>query len=311
MLHLITAVKKPESERGCLNYTAKHVLAVGTIGSGFPGDIPLSLFEFIESHPRIFVLTGAGVSTGSGIPDYRDSAGEWKHRKPVDYRDFVREHAVRQRYWARSAIGWPRISKAEPNAAHAGLARLEQQLGELVIVTQNVDGLHQRAGSSRVIDLHGNLDRVVCLDCGSYYPRTEVQEYLLAHNPQLEGLSASLAPDGDAQRVDTNFSLIEIPNCTNCDGILKPDVVFFGETIPRERLAKSLAALEQADAVLVVGSSLMVYSGYRFMLKAQAKNIPIAAINLGKTRADDLICLKIERECGETLTELANQVATP
>jgi NAD-dependent SIR2 family protein deacetylase len=267
------------------------------------------LCEFMQSHPRVFVLTGAGVSTGSGIPDYRDSAGEWKHRKPVDYRDFVREHAVRQRYWARSAIGWPRISKAEPNAAHFGLVSLEKQLAELVIVTQNVDGLHQRAGSSRVIDLHGALDRVVCLNCGSYFPRIEIQEYLLRHNPQLEGLSARLAPDGDAQRVGTDFAEIEIPYCDHCNGMLKPDVVFFGENVPGQRVTECFDALEAADAVLVVGSSLMVYSGYRFMLKAQARNIPIVAINLGKTRADNLLSLKIERDCGETLTELVNQVA--
>ena len=271
----------------------------------------LALVDFIENHPRIFVLTGAGVSTGSGIPDYRDSAGEWKHRKPVDYRDFVREHAVRQRYWARSAIGWPRINRAEPNAAHIGLASLEKQVTGLVIVTQNVDGLHQRAGSSRVIDLHGTLERVVCLDCGAYFPRIDIQEYLLRHNPQLEGLSANLAPDGDAQRVGTDFSEIEIPHCDHCDGLLKPDVVFFGENVPGQRITECFDALEAADAVLVVGSSLMVYSGYRFMLKAQAKDIPIAAINIGKTRADDLISLKVKRDCGETLTELVNQLTRP
>lgn len=269
----------------------------------------MALVEFIENHARIFVLTGAGVSTGSGIPDYRDSAGEWKHRKPVDYRDFVREHAVRQRYWARSAVGWPRINRAEPNAAHIGLASLEKQVTGLVIVTQNVDRLHQLAGSSRVIDLHGTLERVVCLDCGAYFPRIDIQEYLLRHNPQLEGLSANLAPDGDAQRVGTDFSEIEIPHCDHCDGLLKPDVVFFGENVPGQRITECFDALETADAVLVVGSSLMVYSGYRFMLKAQARSIPIAAINIGKTRADDLLSLKIERDCGETLTELVNQVA--
>ena len=271
----------------------------------------LALVEFIENNPRIFVLTGAGVSTGSGIPDYRDSAGEWKHRKPVDYRDFVREHAVRQRYWARSAIGWPRINRAEPNAAHIGLASLEKQVAGLVVVTQNVDGLHQRAGSSRVIDLHGTLERVVCLDCGAYFTRIDIQEYLLRHNPQLEGLSASLAPDGDVQRVGADFTEIKIPHCDHCDGLLKPDVVFFGENVPGPRITECFDALEAADAVLVVGSSLMVYSGYRFVLKAQAKNIPIAAINLGVTRADDLLSLKIERDCGETLTELINQVARP
>jgi NAD-dependent SIR2 family protein deacetylase len=269
----------------------------------------LSLLEFIHQHSRIFVLTGAGVSTASGIPDYRDSAGEWKHRKPVDYREFVRQHATRQRYWARSAIGWPLFNSAEPNTAHLALATL-QKLGEVsTIVTQNVDGLHRRAGSSRVIDLHGNLDRVICLDCRNSFARSDIQNYLLTCNPQLKDKSANLAPDGDVNLDGIDFSRIEIPNCANCNGILKPDVVFFGETVPSTRLEKSLDALARADAVLVVGSSLMVYSGYRFVVKAQQNNIPVAAINLGVTRADDLLCLKLERDCGETLADLVVQVS--
>ncbi len=271
----------------------------------------MTLLKFINKHSRIFVLTGAGVSTASGIPDYRDSAGEWKHQKPVDYRDFVREHATRQRYWARSAIGWPRINTAEPNSAHLALATL-QKLGNVsIIVTQNVDGLHQRAGSSRVIDLHGNLDRVICLDCRISFARGDIQNYLLTCNPQLEDKSANLAPDGDVHLDGIEFSRIEIPNCANYDGILKPDVVFFGETVPGARLEKSLDALARVDAVLVVGSSLMVYSGYRFVVKAHQKNIPVAAINLGVTRADDLLCLKVERDCGETLADLVVQMGAP
>jgi NAD-dependent SIR2 family protein deacetylase len=268
------------------------------------GNMALSLLEFIKNHPRLFVLTGAGVSTGSGIPDYRDSKGEWKHRKPIDYRDFVREHAMRQRYWARSAIGWPRIHKAEPNAAHIALTSLEQKLGGFSIVTQNVDGLHQRAGSGRVIDLHGSLDRVVCLDCGSNFTRAEIQKYLLVNNPHLENLTADLAADGDVYLVELDFSEIEIPTCEHCDGLLKPDVVFFGENVPRQRITECFDVLDRADAVLVIGSSLMVYSGYRFVIRAKQNNIPVAAINLGKTRADELLSLKIERECGETLSEL-------
>ncbi len=271
--------------------------------------MPLSLFEFVKRHPRLFILTGAGVSTASGIPDYRDNTGEWKHQKPVDYRDFVREHSHRQRYWARSAIGWPRIDNAEPNATHLALARLEQIGCVTVTVTQNVDGLHQRAGSSRVIDLHGKLDRVVCLGCGTYSPRYDAQKYLLTRNPQLAELSARLAPDGDVQLDGIEFSQIEIPRCADCGGILKPDVVFFGESVPGARVKKSLDALSRADAVLVVGSSLMVYSGYRFVIKAREKNLPVVAINRGLTRADDVLSLKIERDCGEVLAELLARIS--
>jgi len=271
--------------------------------------MPLPLFEFVTKHPRLFVLTGAGTSTASGIPDYRDNAGEWKHQKPVDYRDFVREHSHRQRYWARSAIGWPRIDNAEPNAAHLALATLEQIGCVLITVTQNVDGLHQRAGSSRVIDLHGKLDRVVCLGCRKYFPRVEMQNYLLSRNPQLAELSARLAPDGDVQLDGIEFSQIKIPHCEDCGGLLKPDVVFFGESVPGARVAQSLDALDRADAVLVVGSSLMVYSGYRFAIKAHQKNLPVAAINRGVTRADDILSLKIERDCGETLVDLLARIS--
>ena len=262
----------------------------------------------MKNHPRVFVLTGAGISTSSGIPDYRDSAGEWKHQKPVDYRDFVREYAVRQYYWARASIGWPRIKSAQPNRAHVALARLEQWVADLITVTQNVDGLHQRAGSRRVIDLHGNLDRVVCLGCGVYFPRCEIQDYLMARNPQLKGRDARLVPDGDAYLDDIDFCQIEIPRCDHCGGMLKPDVVFFGEPVPGERVANCFDALDQADAVLVVGSSLMVYSGFRFVRKAHENNIPVAAINLGKTRADDLLSFKIERDCGDTLDELVKRL---
>ena len=270
--------------------------------------MPLSLFDFVNGHSRLFVLTGAGVSTASGIPDYRDRDGQWKQKKPVDYRDFVREHQVRQRYWARSAIGWPRVSNAKPGAAHIALAKLEQLKTELTTVTQNVDGLHQRAGSSRVIDLHGKLDRVICLDCRRVYPRVDIQKYLLQHNPQLESQVAVAAPDGHVQLDGIEFSEIDIPQCVDCGGMLKPDVVFFGENVPKQRVIESFDVLDQADVVLVVGSSLMVYSGYRFVKKALEMNLPIAVVNQGKTRADDLLGLKIERDCGEALTELVAQM---
>lgn len=260
-----------------------------------------SLTDFIARHERIFVLTGAGVSTASGIPDYRDEKGEWKHQKPMEYRDFVASHRARQRYWARSFIGWQRFQHARPNPAHTALVHLEQQ-GRLVrTVTQNVDGLHQRAGSQRVTELHGSLASVECLGCDSVIPRAMLQQQLLAGNPVLAYLSAQLAPDGDAVLSGYDESELHVPDCKTCSGTLKPAVVFFGETVPAVRVESCFDALRQADAMLVVGSSLMIYSGFRFARAAARAGLPIAAINRGKTRADDVIELKLETDCATAL----------
>ena len=265
------------------------------------------LNDFFTAHERIFVLTGAGISTASGIPDYRNESGDWKHQRPMDYRDFVARHSARQRYWTRSFIGWQRFRKAQPNAAHRALARLES-LGRLAhTVTQNVDGLHQRAGSRSVTELHGSLATVVCLDCGESMTRETVQLQLAALNPELEQLSAAMAPDGDAIIDDFDPAAIEIPACPACAGVLKPEVVFFGETVPAPRVRQCMQALEQADALLVVGSSLMVFSGFRFVREAQRQEIPIVAINRGKTRADDCLSLKVEQDCGAALNAIVAQ----
>ena len=266
------------------------------------------LTDFFADHERIFVLTGAGVSTASGIPDYRDASGDWKHQKPIEYRDFVDRHEARQRYWARSFVGWQRFSRAQPNQAHQALARLEQLDRLARTVTQNVDGLHQRAGSRQVTELHGSLTTVVCLGCGASIMRAVMQQQLHERNPVLADLSASLAPDGDTSLHDFNESGIEIPGCTVCGGVLKPQVVFFGETVPAERVQESFDALATADAMLVVGSSLMVYSGFRFVRQAQRLGIPVVAINRGKTRADELLKLKIELDCGAALNAALGQI---
>ena len=260
------------------------------------------LTDFITRHERLFVLTGAGVSTASGIPDYRDEKGEWKHQKPMEYHDFVTSHRARQRYWARSFIGWQRFQQARPNPAHTGLARLERQGRLLRMVTQNVDGLHQLAGSQRVTELHGSLASVECLGCDSVIPRATLQQRLLAANPVLAHLSAQLAPDGDAVPGGYEESEVQVPECKNCGGTLKPAVVFFGETVPAARVESCFEALRQADAMLVVGSSLMVYSGFRFARAAAQAGLPIAAINRGKTRADELLELKLETDCATALT---------
>jgi NAD-dependent SIR2 family protein deacetylase len=261
------------------------------------------LEDFIDRHSRLFVLTGAGCSTNSGIPDYRDRYGNWKRTPPVTYQDFIRDHATQQRYWARSLIGWRRFGNALPNDAHHALARLEAAGRSRVLLTQNVDGLHQVAGSRRVIDLHGRLDMVRCLGCASTTPRMAFQDELARLNGAWLALDAADAPDGDAD-VEEDFSSFVVPPCRSCGGVLKPDVVFFGENVSRDLVATAKRHLDEADAMLVVGSSLMVYSGFRFVQTAAQKGLPIAAVNLGRTRADDLLTLKVEDRCEAALAFL-------
>lgn len=263
-----------------------------------------ALDTFLARHRRVFVLTGAGCSTESGIPDYRDAQGQWKRSPPVNFTAFMTRESVRRRYWARSLAGWPRICDARPNRAHAALARLEHEGRIELLVTQNVDGLHQAAGSTRVIDLHGRIDRVRCMGCAQVSPREALQDELLRRNPYWSGLSARSAPDGDADLDGLPFELFDVPTCDRCGGILKPDVVFFGESVPRERVSEAMRELESADALLIVGSSLMVYSGYRFAEAAARRDTPIAAVNLGRTRADELLTLKVNVACAEALAAL-------
>jgi NAD-dependent SIR2 family protein deacetylase len=267
------------------------------------------LHDFVQRHPRLFVLSGAGISTDSGIPGYRDENGEWKRSPPITLQEFLGSLASRQRYWARSMIGWPVVAEAQPNAAHRALARLEAAQHVPTLVTQNVDGLHQRAGSSDVIELHGSIGAVTCLDCGTRHARATIQHTLEADNPALLDVIAEPAADGDAHLEWHDLGGFRIPACPNCGGLLKPSVVFFGENVPRVTVDDATRALEAADAMLVVGSSLMVYSGYRFCVWAQKMGKPIAAINLGRTRADPLLALKVAAPCAETLTALAARLA--
>jgi len=261
------------------------------------------LAHFLRAHPRLLVLTGAGVSTGSGIPDYRDTEGEWKRRAPVTHQAFIGDAAVRRRYWARSLIGWPQMSQARPNRAHAALAQLQSAGRVRRLITQNVDGLHQRAGSADVLELHGSIHEVGCMDCRARFPREQVQARLANANPRFAALQASQAPDGDAD-LEADFGDFALPGCPACGGMLKPDVVFYGDGVPRARLDSALEALAQSDALLVVGSSLMVYSGYRFCVKAAEQGKPIAAINLGRTRADAMFAVKAASPCDSTLETL-------
>lgn len=262
-----------------------------------------ALCEFVRRYPRLFVLTGAGVSTDSGIPGYRDAEGHWKRAPPVLLREFLQSEKARRRYWARSMVGWPIVARARPNAAHRALAQLEAAGRLRQLVTQNVDGLHQRAGSERVLELHGSLGRVVCLDCGAHYARAAIQQALEAANPTRPAATTAAA-DGDAEVDCLQLDTFRVPACARCDGVLKPNVVFFGEGVPRDRVSAALQSLVEVDAVLVVGSSLTVYSGYRFCERAAATGKPMAALNLGRTRADHLLALKVDLPCAETLASI-------
>jgi NAD-dependent SIR2 family protein deacetylase len=261
------------------------------------------LAHFLREHAPLFVLTGAGCSTDSGIPDYRDRDGNWKRAEPIRYQRFVRDPSARRRYWARSYVGWPRVAAAQPNATHHALGALEARGFVVQIVTQNVDGLHQRGGARRVLDLHGRLDLVDCLDCGVRLGRERMQDLLAAHNPGCAPVAPEQsAPDGDVLLGDAVQTGFKVPDCPRCGGMLKPAVVFFGESVPRPRVALALEQLARARALLVVGSSLTVFSGYRFCRQAAEAGQPIALLNWGRTRADDLAALKLDAACGPTLT---------
>jgi NAD-dependent SIR2 family protein deacetylase len=267
-----------------------------------------SLQEFVERHPRLFVLSGAGISTESGIPCYRDREGQRTGRSPILLKDFLGSDYARRRYWARSLIGWPVVAGAQPNAAHHAVRALAARSRVHRLVTQNVDGLHTRAGNPDVIELHGNIGRVRCMECGEQHTRASVQRMLEAMNPDFIGHAAPDLPDGDANIEHLDFASFDIPGCTRCGGVLKPDVVFFGESVPRELVQDAARSLESADAMLVLGSSLMVYSGFRFCEWAAKGGKPIAAINMGKTRADALLALKVEAPCSEVLEALIERL---
>ncbi|GEQ76546.1 NAD-dependent protein deacetylase [Comamonas testosteroni] len=263
------------------------------------------LQDWLHAHPRVVVIGGAGCSTEVGIPDYRDRNGQWKRPQPVTYQAFMGDVLVRQRYWARSMLGWRVMGQARPGSAHQALARMEQQGRLELLITQNVDGLHDAAGSLNIVDLHGRIDTVRCMDCDKRSARADLQQRLLALNPTWVELYAAPAPDGDADLENQDFSHFVVPACPHCGtGLIKPDVVFFGETVPRERVQTCMAAVARADAVLIAGSSLMVYSGYRFALAAHEQGKSIVAINQGVTRADALLAFKVEADVGQVLMGL-------
>lgn len=276
-----------------------------------PADAPLRALLDLLDRRRVVVLAGAGCSTESGIPDYRGPESAGRVRAPVQFQEFVRSEEARRRYWARSSVGWPRFAAARPNAAHHALARLETAGAVAGIITQNVDGLHHAAGSERVIELHGSLGWVRCLGCAALTPRAEFQRILLEGNAEWAerlGGSVEAAPDGDAELAPGAAERFVVPPCPHCGGILKPDVVFFGENVPRERVDEAWRLFAEAEVLLVTGSSLTVYSGRRFIYRAQQDAVPIAVVNLGPTRADAAAAVRVEERLGVLLPRLAEGI---
>ena len=256
-------------------------------------------------------LTGAGASTNSGIGDYRDSAGAWKRAAPVQHQDFMRSPAWRRRYWARSQRGYPEFRRARPNAAHTALARLEAGGNLRGVITQNVDGLHQQAGQRQVIDLHGRLAYVVCTACGDRLERDVLQDWLEMRNAAVADAAFAAAPDGDADLVAVDYDAVQVPDCERCGGILKPDLVFYGDSVPKARVQNAYAWVDEADALLIVGTSLMVFSAFRFVRRAHERGIPIVLLNDGHTRADELVTVKVPGDCGVSMTALAAALTAP
>ncbi len=260
---------------------------------------------------RIVVLTGAGCSTESGIPDYRGVDTPPRVRPPIQHREFIDKPEMRRRYWARSMLGWPRLAQALPNAAHHALVALESAGVVAGLITQNVDGLHQVAGSRQVVELHGAIGRVRCLACGERTPRAELQARLETANPTwiARAYAVAIAPDGDAELPDDLVADFAVVACATCAGVVMPDVVFFGGSVPRETLDAAWAAFDRAELLLVVGSSLTVFSGYRFVRRAAEREVPVAILNRGPTRGDGYAAIRVDARAGEALPALARALA--
>jgi NAD-dependent SIR2 family protein deacetylase len=268
------------------------------------------LDAFFSNAPKFVALTGAGISAASGIPTYRNDNGEWQRSEPIQHRDFLEKEAARRRYWARSMAGWPYVADSAPNAAHHALAAMEKSGHLSLVSTQNVDGLHQRAGHRNVVDLHGRIDQVKCLACKRRLHRGVFQQVLTDLNPAWSATISAIRPDGDAEVEDSIVDYMTVPDCDDCGGVLMPDVVFFGGTVPRERVDVTRQAIEDADALLVAGSSLKIFSGYRFVRMAHELGKPIAIVNRGETRGDHLADVKVSEDAGEVLAQLASSLGS-
>lgn len=288
---------------GCPLVTAAPVRATVS-------DAELAALTELIDRGDVCILTGAGCSTESGIPDYRGPETRKRARNPIRMDAFLRHPETRQRYWARSYLGFPRMQQARPNGAHRALAQLERDGWTTGLITQNVDSLHAAAGSHEVVELHGALRDVICLDCGARLARASLQQRMQHDNAASEAAGVQrLAPDGDADVDEAWTARFVAPSCTACgDGVLKPDVVFFGESVPKPRVERAMAMLQAARSLLVVGSSLAVFSGYRFVRRAEALGIPVAIVNLGETRGDAAAQIRIEAQASEVLSALVTQL---
>lgn len=264
----------------------------------------------LVSRARVMVLSGAGMSTDSGIPDYRGPNGTMHDRRPMLFKEFTDSAEGRRRYWARSHLGWPRVASAEPNAAHGAVAELQAAGVISGVVTQNVDGLHDAAGSVDVLDLHGRLDTVVCMECAQRLTRDELALILSELNPDFAPHETDdrIKPDGDVELAAETLANFRVADCPNCGGVLKPDVVFFGEAVPRDRVDRAMTLLETSRALLVLGSSLTVWSGYRFVRRAAELAVPVAIVNRGATRGDGEATLKIDAPLAVTLEGLRDRL---
>ncbi|MFD0581127.1 NAD-dependent protein deacetylase [Dactylosporangium darangshiense] len=253
----------------------------------------------------VLVLSGAGLSTESGIPDYRGPSGTQRNAQPMTYQTFTRDPIARRRYWARSHLGWRTIARAAPNAGHAAVGRLQERGLLTGIITQNVDGLHQAGGAGGVVELHGALDRVVCLDCGELSARVELDRRLAAANAGYDAEAGGVNPDGDVDLTDEQAAGFVVVDCTGCGGMLKPDVVFFGENVPAPRVQHCFDLVARSAALVVLGSSLTVMSGRRFVVRAAKLGLPIAIVNQGPTRGDALAAILLDAPLGSVLSAVA------
>ncbi|MER7546828.1 NAD-dependent protein deacetylase [Actinomadura sp.] len=268
----------------------------------------LALLADLVSGGDVVVLSGAGLSTESGIPDYRGETGRRRRAEPMTYQAFTGSEAARRRYWARAHLGRRHMAAARPNAGHRAVAELQRRGLLAGIITQNVDGLHQAAGADGVIELHGSLDRVVCLGCGQRTPRGRLEARLRDANPGFEARAEAINPDGDAVIPDEAAAAFRVVPCERCGGVLKPDVVFFGENVPPARVRDCYALTGAAGALLVLGSSLAVLSGYRFVRHAARHGVPVAIVNRGATRGDEHAAVRLDAPLGATLTALLGEL---
>ncbi|MEV0976282.1 NAD-dependent protein deacetylase [Streptomyces sp. NPDC049915] len=259
----------------------------------------------------VLVLSGAGISTESGIPDYRGEGGSLSRHTPMTYQDFTASAHARRRYWARSHLGWRTFGRARPNAGHRAIAAFARHGLLSGVITQNVDGLHQAAGSDGVVELHGSLDRVVCLSCGAFSPRRELARRLEEANSGFEPVAAGINPDGDADLTDAQVGDFQVVPCTICGGILKPDVVFFGENVPPRRVEHCRTLVDGAASLLVLGSSLTVMSGLRFVRQAAQAGKPVLIVNRDPTRGDPHAVTRVALPLGQALTTVVRRLDIP